>query len=130
MGRIDTQIVLLCEIAVYRYCYRCGHWAAGNSHPHLVPFDNYPTKDGACAIVALTDNHCRTASPLKDDKGLPIFSRTVCGRCIIHDTLSRVAEQIRKLQEQAGLHYLLCALLGHMVRSKLSLQASGPRGTR
>lgn len=51
------SIVLLCEIAVYRYCYRRGHWAAGNSHPHLVPFDNYPTKDGACAIVALTDNH-------------------------------------------------------------------------
>lgn len=57
VAMVDS-IVSLCETAVYRYSYT-GVVSAptGNSHPQLVPFDIFPTKDGQCAIAAPTDNH-------------------------------------------------------------------------
>ena len=57
VAMVDS-IVSLCETAVYRYSYTgVVSRPAGNSHPQLVPFDVFPTKDGQCAIAAPTDNH-------------------------------------------------------------------------
>nr|WP_066948244.1 CoA transferase [Streptomyces lushanensis] len=57
VAMVDS-IVSLCETAVYRYSYTgVVSRPTGNSHPQLVPFDIYPTKDGKCAIAAPTDNH-------------------------------------------------------------------------
>jgi crotonobetainyl-CoA:carnitine CoA-transferase CaiB-like acyl-CoA transferase len=57
VAMVDS-IVSLCETAVYRYSYSgVISRPSGNRHPQLVPFDVYPTKDGACAIAAPTNNH-------------------------------------------------------------------------
>ncbi|MEV0261781.1 CoA transferase [Streptomyces sp. NPDC050617] len=57
VAMVDS-IVSLCETAVYRYSYTgVVSRPTGNSHPQLVPFDIYPTKDGKCAIAAPTPNH-------------------------------------------------------------------------
>jgi len=57
VAMVDS-IVSLCETAVYRYSYTgVVSRPTGNSHPQLVPFDVFPTKDGQCAIAAPTDNH-------------------------------------------------------------------------
>jgi crotonobetainyl-CoA:carnitine CoA-transferase CaiB-like acyl-CoA transferase len=59
VAMIDS-IISLCETAVYRYSYTgVVSQPTGNSHPQLVPFDVYPTRDGACAIAAPTSNHWR-----------------------------------------------------------------------
>jgi crotonobetainyl-CoA:carnitine CoA-transferase CaiB-like acyl-CoA transferase len=64
VAMIDS-IISLCETAVYRYSYTgVVSEPAGNSHPQLVPFDVYPTKDGACAIAAPTPNHWRVLCEL------------------------------------------------------------------
>jgi crotonobetainyl-CoA:carnitine CoA-transferase CaiB-like acyl-CoA transferase len=57
VAMVDS-IVSLCETAVYRYSYT-GKVSepSGNSHPQLVPFDVYRTKNGQCAIAAPTQNH-------------------------------------------------------------------------
>ncbi|HEX5365858.1 MAG TPA: CoA transferase [Acidimicrobiales bacterium] len=51
-------ILLLCEAIVYRYSYT-GQVSrpTGNGHPVLVPFDLFPTADGACAVAAPTERH-------------------------------------------------------------------------
>jgi crotonobetainyl-CoA:carnitine CoA-transferase CaiB-like acyl-CoA transferase len=59
VAMVDS-IVSLCETAVYRYSYTGTVSApSGNSHPQLVPFDVYRTKNGQCAIAAPTENHWR-----------------------------------------------------------------------
>jgi crotonobetainyl-CoA:carnitine CoA-transferase CaiB-like acyl-CoA transferase len=51
-------VLALCEAIVYRYSYT-GQVSrpTGNGHPALVPFDLFPTADGACAIAAPTEKH-------------------------------------------------------------------------
>jgi crotonobetainyl-CoA:carnitine CoA-transferase CaiB-like acyl-CoA transferase len=51
-------LVALCEAAVYNYSY-AGRVLGprGTGHPSLCPFDVFPTRDGAAAIAAPTENH-------------------------------------------------------------------------
>ena len=51
-------LVALCEAAVYNYSY-AGRVLGprGSGHPALCPFDVFPTRDGAAAIAAPTENH-------------------------------------------------------------------------
>jgi crotonobetainyl-CoA:carnitine CoA-transferase CaiB-like acyl-CoA transferase len=51
-------VLALCETIVYRYSYT-GQVARpnGNGHPSLMPFDVFPTADGACAVAAPTEKH-------------------------------------------------------------------------
>lgn len=51
-------VLALCEAIVYRYSYTdMVTRPTGNGHPALVPFDIFPTTDGACAVAAPTENH-------------------------------------------------------------------------
>jgi crotonobetainyl-CoA:carnitine CoA-transferase CaiB-like acyl-CoA transferase len=51
-------VLALCEAIVYRYSYTgMVTTPTGNGHPALVPFDMFPTADGACAVAAPTENH-------------------------------------------------------------------------
>ena len=51
-------VLALCEAIVYRYSYTgMVTTPTGNGHPALVPFDVFPTADGACAVAAPTENH-------------------------------------------------------------------------
>src|SRR5438445_804608 len=51
-------LVALCEAAVYNYSYNGRVLGPrGTGHPSLCPFDVFPTRDGAAAIAAPTENH-------------------------------------------------------------------------
>jgi len=51
-------LVALCEAAVYNYSYNGRVLGPrGTGHPALCPFDVFPTRDGAAAIAAPTENH-------------------------------------------------------------------------
>jgi len=64
VAMVDS-VISLCETAIYRYSYTgVVSEPTGNSHPQLVPFDVFPTKDGACAIAAPTSNHWRVLCEL------------------------------------------------------------------
>ncbi len=50
-------LIALCEAAVYYYSYEGRVLGPkGTGHPSLCPFDVFPTRDGAAAIAAPTDN--------------------------------------------------------------------------
>jgi crotonobetainyl-CoA:carnitine CoA-transferase CaiB-like acyl-CoA transferase len=97
VGMIDS-IISLCETAVYRYSYAgVVSEPTGNSHPQLVPFDVYRTRDGSCAIAAPTPNHWRRLCELigrpdlADDRRTSTNGSRVANASLVQDVLTRWA---------------------------------------
>ena len=69
-------LVALCEGAVYNYSY-AGRVLGprGTGHPSLCPFDVFPTRDGAAAIAAPTENHWKLLCEAMGEPWLATDSR-------------------------------------------------------
>ncbi len=75
---MTDSIMAICEQGVMRYSYmgRGDTPPSGNRNDFTVPFDVYPTADGAVAIAAPTDNHWRALAPLIGVPDLATDERT------------------------------------------------------
>src|SRR5262249_50339156 len=69
-------LVALCEAAIYNYSYDGRVLGPrGTGHPALCPFDVFPTRDGAAAIAAPTEQHWRLLCEAMGEPWLATDSR-------------------------------------------------------
>jgi crotonobetainyl-CoA:carnitine CoA-transferase CaiB-like acyl-CoA transferase len=107
-------LLSLCEAAVYRFSYT-GFVSVpvGNRHPQLVPFDVFPTADGACAIAAPTAHHWERLCRLIGREDLLDDERTRTNRDRLHNE-QFVRETLSEWSSTQTTAAIVALLAGHV----------------